>query len=210
MVAVEELCPDILAINETWVRAGQEEKAPTIPGYRFVHLPRNRSIKEGRGGGVGFYIRRGINARICSHPVVSTVEQMWLRLCVVGRTVIIGTAYRAPWQDAVMYFDAVTDTIASFPKCDNLILVGDFNINLLDPDNNKISLLNQFLQCLNLSQVISEPTHFFDENTQTLLDIVCTDTPVRKVVMKHTPDLGRHAMVVVEFNIKKIKHAHDG
>lgn len=204
-VAFLELAPDILAINETWLRDGEGDKAPIVPGYRFIHMPRPRSIKDGRGGGVGFYIRKGINARICPHPVVPSVEQMWLRLTIVGRTVIVGTSYRAPWQDAVSHFDALTDSIASFPKCDYLVLVGDFNIDLLDPNNSKRSLLQQFLQCLDLKQIISEPTHFYDDYTQTLIDIVCTNTPARKVVIKHTPDLGRHAMLVVEFNIKKDK-----
>ncbi|CAH2108264.1 unnamed protein product [Euphydryas editha] len=200
-VAIDELKPDILAINETWLREG--DSAPAISGYRFVHIPRHHSIKRGRGGGVGFYIRRGVNARVCPHPVVSSVEQMWLRLSVASRCIIIGTAYRAPWQDVVAHLDALTDTITSFPNCDNLILAGDLNIDLLDSKNTKIPVLQQFLHCLNLKQIIAQPTHFHDDQTQTLIDIVCTNTSFKTVATKHTPELGRHAMLVVEFRIKK-------
>ncbi|KOB74038.1 hypothetical protein OBRU01_09674 [Operophtera brumata] len=75
-VAMDELNPDIMAINETWLRAGEDDKAPKLPGYRMLYLPRPKHIKKGRGGGVGFYVRKGINARICPHPDVPTVEQM--------------------------------------------------------------------------------------------------------------------------------------
>lgn len=51
----------------------------------------------------------GNNARKCSRPIVPSVERMWLRLGVAGIIVIIGSAYRAPWQDVVTFFDAITD-----------------------------------------------------------------------------------------------------
>lgn len=204
IAALEVLSPDILAVNETWLQSGQDDKAPKIAGYRLMHSPRPASIRGGRGEGVGFYVRRGVNIRICPYPIVPSVEQMWLRLTVHQKTVIIGTAYRAPWQDVISFLDALTDSIASFPKCDHLVLLGDFNIDMLNPNNSKLPLLKQFLQALTLDQVITEPTHFTD-HSQTLIDVVCTDTKVRRVAVKYTPDLGHHAMILVEFNIKKEK-----
>lgn len=32
-VQVDRLLPDILAINETWLRSGEDARAPVIPGY---------------------------------------------------------------------------------------------------------------------------------------------------------------------------------
>lgn len=52
VVAVEGLAPDILAINETWLREGEENRAPRLPGYRLKHIPRPSHIRGGRGGGV--------------------------------------------------------------------------------------------------------------------------------------------------------------
>lgn len=203
IVAVERLGPDILAINETWIGQGQDFKAPVLQGFRFVHKSRHISIKSGRGGGVGFYIRKGVNARLTPHPIMLSVEQLWLKLSVMGKTVIIGTGYRPPWQDPSIFLDAIMDSITSFSKCDHLILAGDFNIDLHNLGNKKITLLRQFLHCLKLNQVITEPTHLNNHNEFTLIDIVCTDAKVRNVSMVHTPDLGRHAMLTVEFSIKK-------
>ncbi|XP_047984695.1 uncharacterized protein LOC125225161 [Leguminivora glycinivorella] len=52
---------DIMAINETWLRAGQEARAPAPAGYRLRHVPRAPGGARTRGGGVGFYIKRGIS-----------------------------------------------------------------------------------------------------------------------------------------------------
>lgn len=53
IVAVEQLMPDIMAINETWLRLGEDEKAPALSGYRLRHCPRPDHIRGGRGGGCG-------------------------------------------------------------------------------------------------------------------------------------------------------------
>lgn len=66
-VAIHRLSPDILAINETWLRVGEEGRAPSLSGYRLRHIPRPPSVR-GRGGGVGFYIRSGLTARTLPHP----------------------------------------------------------------------------------------------------------------------------------------------
>lgn len=84
VVAMEELGPDIMAINETWLRAGEDDKAPKLSGYRFRHTPRSVSVRGGRGGGTGFYIRKGVTTRLISHPHTPSVEQMWLHMKVSG------------------------------------------------------------------------------------------------------------------------------
>ncbi|VVC89755.1 unnamed protein product [Leptidea sinapis] len=58
---------DVLAINETWLRAGEEGRAPMLPGYRLQHIPRPPFVRS-RGGGVGFYTKQNINARTLVHP----------------------------------------------------------------------------------------------------------------------------------------------
>ncbi|GFG33530.1 hypothetical protein Cfor_11378, partial [Coptotermes formosanus] len=83
--------PDILALNETWLKQEEDRFAPVIPGYSLKHIPRQNGA---RGGGVGFYIRRGVRVRHRQHPN-SVLEQMWLELSVPGTgRIAIGTAYR--------------------------------------------------------------------------------------------------------------------
>ncbi|XP_045447496.1 uncharacterized protein LOC123655785 [Melitaea cinxia] len=54
---------DVMALNETWLRPGEDGRAPVVPGYRLRHKPRPPSVRGGRGGGVGFYLRRGLSAQ---------------------------------------------------------------------------------------------------------------------------------------------------
>ena len=95
IVAMQEHNVDIMAINETWLREGEEGRAPAVPNYRLRHVPRVSAVRA-RGGGVGFYVRRGLTVRVCAHPIAPPVEQMWLGLSANGRKLIIDTAYRPP------------------------------------------------------------------------------------------------------------------
>ncbi|XP_063632474.1 probable cytochrome P450 313a1 [Cydia splendana] len=63
-----------MAINETWLREGEEGRAPVVPNYSLRHVPRPRSVRE-RGGGVGFYIRKanGVTLR----PGMAMFLHLW-------------------------------------------------------------------------------------------------------------------------------------
>lgn len=204
VVAIEKSAVDIMAINETWLRSGEDGKAPVVDGYRLRHKPRPAAVRGGRGGGVGFYIKRGINVRACPHPPAASVEQMWLSVKVKSQLVIVGTAYRPPWLDVNVFLDALTQSVASFASYDYIALFGDFNINLLSPLDNKTKLLQIFLNSFNLTQLVQDPTHF-TQHSQTLIDLVCTDMKARSVTVKHIPELGNHAIISVEFCIRAEK-----
>ncbi|VVC97689.1 unnamed protein product [Leptidea sinapis] len=81
--------PDILAINETWLKEDEASIAPSVPNYRFVHKARSGGR---RGGGVGFYIKNNITARVKRLPH-SVLEQLWLEVQLPGATMALGTPY---------------------------------------------------------------------------------------------------------------------
>lgn len=195
-------CMDLVAINETWVNSSEDNRAPTIPNYRLRHIPRPSFIAN-RGGGVGFYVKKGIVARKWAHPVTplhASVEQMWLTTSVKGKKLVVGTAYRPPRLNVDMFFDALTDSVNASPCCDNLILLGDFNIN----DNYKLKKFQTFLECLSLNQVVTMPTHFTD-TTESLIDVVCTNLPVKNIIHDAVGRSIGHQLIVCEFKIKRDK-----
>lgn len=207
---IERESPDIVAINETWLRDREDGRAPTVPGYRLRHTPRPAATRRGRGGGVGFYVKRGISVRPLAvpHPLVGVAqtEQMWLSVNVKGMRFILGTAYRPPWYGAEDFFDALTDSISSFNNYDKVVLLGDFNINIIDTNEVKTRLLYRFLNSFNLNNHVNEPTHF-TAHSQTVIDLICSDAPVTKVSVHYVPELGGHAFVTAELKIKKPKIA---
>ncbi|KAL0832519.1 hypothetical protein ABMA28_000732 [Loxostege sticticalis] len=129
---------------------------------------------------------------------------MWLSIRLSNQTIIIGTAYRPPLQDQELFLDAITESIASFTRADGLILLGDFNINLLEVGSRRYREFMQCIQSLNLVQLITEPTHFTDHSS-TLIDVICTDMRALQVQVRYSPDVGRHAMLLAEFKVKKAK-----
>lgn len=206
--AVSKSDLDLLAINETWLRTGEEGRAPHVSGYRLRHIPRPTGGRS-RGGGVAFFIKSntGMSVRTWAHPVDplhKLVEQMWVILTLNGKKLVIGTAYRPPWMDVDLFFDAITDSITSIPVYDNLILLGDFNINYLNKNENKTLKFMSFLSCFNLSQLVADPTHFTD-TSRTLIDVVCTDLRPRHISLQHVGSLFGHCLVMCEFHIKREK-----
>jgi hypothetical protein len=196
---------DILAINETWLQTGEEGRAPVLPGYKLRHKPRPPGPRS-RGGGVGFYIKRGVSARTVSHPVDPrhiSVEQMWVTLSLNGRKLVIGTAYRPPWMDVDLFFNAISDTISYLHNYDHIMLLGDLNINVLAYDL-KFTKLNNFLASFSLTQLVTKATHFTD-SSQTLIDVVCTDVKAKRVDVVHLGPLYGHCLVSCEFYIKRNK-----
>jgi hypothetical protein len=206
LVAMDRHSVDIMAINETWLRVGEEGRAPSPPGYRLRHVPRPAAVRS-RGGGVGFYVRQGINARSINLPTTPEVEQMWLSISLNGVKLAIGTAYRPPWLSIDVFVDALSVSISSLGKFDQVLLLGDFNINLLNTYDAHARKLLDFLKCMNLTQYVDQPTHFTDHG-ESLIDVVCSDSNISHLLVDHIPDLSRHAFITCKLNIKNQKPTH--
>lgn len=192
--------PDILAINETWIKEGEENLAPIIPNYKFTHRARKN---KRRGGGVGFYVRQGINTRARQHPT-STLEQMWLEVQLPAATLALGTAYRPESVCVPDAFDALSDSIKTVANCNYLCVLGDLNINLIDNSSLNSKELIYFCHQHNLDQIVKEPTRV-TEHSVSLLDVILTDSPskCKNVTVIHNPSLSDYAMVIVDFDVKK-------
>lgn len=203
LVAMERHSVDIMAINETWLREGEEGRAPAVPGYRLRHVPRPQGVRA-RGGGVGFYIRRGLTLRVLPHPPHPSVEQMWLGINVNGQKICIGTAYRPPWLNVDLFIDALSSSLESLAWCNSTILLGDFNINLLNDGDSNCNKLKDFLLCYRMTQHVSVPTHL-TSHSATLIDLVCTDMKINTIAVHNIQELSNHAFIVCQLNTAKIK-----
>lgn len=204
LIAMSHHSVDIMAINETWLKPEEEGRAPRVPGYKLKHIPRPEHIKKGKGGGVGFYVKTGVRARIIPHPEQPDVEQMWLNVNINGKKMLVGTGYRPPWFNLSRFLEGIPDSISALAPYDHIVLLGDFNVNLLDINDGKTKQFNDFLNYTNLSQVVQTPTHFKGD-TSTLIDIICIDVRVRNVMVSHVKELGHHSFVTCDTVIKREK-----
>lgn len=124
---------------------------------------------------------------------------MWLSVSCTKSRLLVGTAYRPPWLDVDDFFSALIDSVASFHGFDYTILIGDFNINTLTPNNSGVVKLGHFLHHVGLMNHVVQPTHI-TSHSQTAIDLVCTDAPVISLSVDHIADLGAHALITTQLN----------
>ena len=161
--------PDIILLSETWLT----EQLPTIslPGYVFVH--KLRKIKK--GGGVGILIKQYIRYHtIEGIKFASTVYESLIVLLELlnGDKIVVGSIYRPPNTDALLYNTEYGNMLCSLKKqnAKSIILGMDHNMDLLHCDKHQKT--EDFVQ-INLDHLmfptITRPTRI-TKNTATLID----------------------------------------
>ena len=93
---------------------------------------------------------------------------MWLELTIKSKRILVGGFYRHP-NSSLEYFNLLKESIdrACSTNIIDIIITGDFNYNMKNA-NNKIS---EITLEFNLTQLISEPTHF-TEDSPSILDLI--------------------------------------
>ena len=146
---------DVIAIQETW--GVKYPKLLIIPGFQEI-IYANR--KKGKGGGVGFYIRNGINCTILNSNVGFTdklFESLTVKLTYScdsrAKSVIVSNVYRSPTPvtglTTSQQYDIFNDKLESLMhelsicKVDSYIFL-DSNINLLKKDDISMQYINTF------------------------------------------------------------------
>ncbi|KAI2642381.1 hypothetical protein H4Q32_025373 [Labeo rohita] len=133
---------DFIFLTETWQQPNDfsllNEAAP--PGFVYKSQPHG----TGRGGGLAMFYREKWKVLPVSTPVFSSFEPV---VCVLSGQIptIIATVYRPPklnynFIDDFAGFIAYLSTLSS-----NVILLGDFNIHM---DNPNLPLTKDFISCL--------------------------------------------------------------
>ena len=82
------------------------------------------------------------------------------------------------------------------PLTDEIILMGDLNINLLKPNFPAYNFLSDILQTYNLKHIITEPTRIASQSA-TLIDIIATTKSehINKTGMVHMPTVTDHLLI---------------
>ena len=157
--------PDVLAISEHWLTENNKDSF-FIHGYKHFHVVRSRGIH----GGVSLFIRNNIQTDLVSKFSYSNKD---IEICTVAIQVgnqkfnIVAVYRPSSKHKQVDKFTEIFSTIMKdnfFAKSDNLLL-GDFNINLLEHQTHQET--GNFLavmQSLNYIPIISRPTRFPEGN----------------------------------------------
>ena len=173
-------CPfSIICVQETWLSHSHDLSLLQLEGYNFVHKPRQCSLH----GGVGIYLKDTLKFKIL--PIEGNPDiwdGLFLEILLnchdnnigLNRKLILGNIYRPPRDNIENYStftDEIQEILAQWSNSNtNVILTGDFNINLLKI--NEKEYVNNFLETLISSGMIPKitlPTRLTDHGG-TLID----------------------------------------
>ena len=173
LVADKDL--DVLTISETWFNSTVTNTEVELQGYKL--LPLDRLHKT--GGGVCAYLKNNIKGTVTKHLTrisESGLQQLWIQMQHrKTKSIIICVCYRPPDCPLSSFDDELIPNYAealTFAK--PIVLLDDMNYNLLENGYDRRAL-DDFSNCLNLSQLISEPTKITDTSTSLLDVILVTD-----------------------------------
>ena len=161
---------NIISLSETWLnRANEQISNLDLPGYSFLSQP---TIQ--RAGGVGMYIKKGIQYSV-RHDLTSSTdesEMLWVEIeSDRNSNRICGVVYRHPSSNLETFLNKFYSVIGKINQERKLCLIsGDFNINLLNFD--KHSLTEDFINTLSsffLEPHILKPTRITNHSS-TLID----------------------------------------
>nr|CAH7760935.1 unnamed protein product [Callosobruchus chinensis] len=152
---------DIIAVSETWLSESIDSVTVDIPGFNFC-----RKDRQSRGGGVGIYVRSTIKYEILTCSSDARLEHIFIKFKIGRRSYCLAVMYRPPHGNVLDGIECLDDLLPGVvTEYDNIIILGDLNINFLIQDN-KVS---QCFKSYGLTQVIVEPTRI-TETSSTLLD----------------------------------------
>lgn len=158
---------NILALSETWLNNDIDTSHINIDGYNLF-----RSDRGTRGGGVCFYVEKRITATII--PMPNSIEQLWLNIHFHKFKCVVGVVYRPPQLDYKTFLNDLEDSFTfCYSLSDTVICCGDFNIDLLKLEDSPTLFFNDFIDSLNVYQLVDEPTRL-TEQTATLIDLMLT------------------------------------
>ena len=155
----------LLALTEAWLKPAEtigDRDARIIgnltpPGFSFQSVPRPGKKP---GGGVGLVYRCGFKVAVEQIETCNTFEYMVAHISCGAQsrgTVVI--IYRPPPAPTKAFFIEVAVLLDQYIRTPNLIVVGDFNVHIDDPENPGGTELLELLDSMALQQHVSEATH---------------------------------------------------
>ena len=200
---------DIFCVTETWLSDTTQDRILVFPGYQMERKdrpspPSRGKRSTGRGGGVAVIYRDGLSASVLPIPTAGLCESLWLSISGGGRrSVTVGVVYRPPSSPVSAAINDLHDQLQTALGYGRPVLcLGDVNINLLRPDGPGVRQYRRTLHELNLSQLVTEPTHL--EPTPSLIDHIITDIPDITASVLPPPDvIADHLTVLVRAPLRR-------
>ena len=202
---------DMVAVTETWL-SGYDTVTPgniCPPNYKILHVPRH----SGAGGGIALIYKKNFCVTQCNSSLqLKSMETMEVSLSIASKHYNVVIVYRPPPSQTNQLTNAVFKE--EYPKLlesvilkhNKLLLVGDFNIHVDNPDDNLASFFIDTLSSFGLQQHVNKSTH----KKSHILDLVITrgNENIDKLCVID-PDISDHYLVTFNLDVKLPKLEHE-
>lgn len=129
---------DFIAVCETWLRNRiNSNKSVEIPGFKIYRSDRKASNKDkNKGGGVALYVKTGIKTKILTKSSndnsIEFADYIFTECISKTGLIVIFIVYRTDKCNTENTFKLFNLKVESLTKYNDIIIVGDFNINILN------------------------------------------------------------------------------
>lgn len=202
---------NFFVLTETWHCAGDISISQCLPdGYTMVDQPRSsNSSSHIRGGGIAVaadnsFIVKRLSIDLC--PV--TFECLVCSLKTSVTQAVLVAVYRpGSAHPSSLFFHEFTALLEELvPLGSQLIIAGDFNIHVDDPDSDAGVRLRKLIDMFGLVQSVQRPTHSAGHT----LDLVISrqaDVPLTCII--YPPVYSDHGLIIGSFPIPRRYCARD-
>ena len=168
---------DLLCIDETKLDASFPDAQFHLEGYQY---PPFRQDRENNGGGKMTFIKEGLIAKRLYSYEDSTSETICLEVTISKKKWCITFAYRPPYSsNKDGFFKELNKSLSNIArKYENILLVGDLNIDILDKKKDSKNYLSDLRDTSSLSNLISEVT-CVKSSVGSSIDVILTNRPRR-------------------------------
>ena len=159
--ALRQICKisplEILCVDETKLDSSFPNSQFRIDGYIFSPY---RSDRDNHGGGKIVFIREGLITKRLENLETKISETICLELTVSNKKWFILFAYRPPQENnKYAFFNELNETLSkAVNSYENIIVIGDLNIDVSDPDKDRNNYLSDFVDTFSLSNLINRKT----------------------------------------------------
>ena len=152
---------DIICLDETKLTPEFKTSQFYLEGYAYPPFRRDRvtNNRHGFGGGKIVYIKEGLICKRLPDLETKTAETISLELTLDNKKWFIMFGYRPESISRDLFFEEVNAILTkAINKYDNIMVIGDFNIDLTIPNNDKHNYLRDICEVYSLKNMIKGKT----------------------------------------------------
>ena len=165
---------DYFVISETKLHESFPSAQFNISNYEI----RNRRDRDKNGGGLIEIVRKGFITKRLKDYETQICETICSEFTVSKKKWICFSVYRPPsYNNLIIFFEELTKSVCkSLNTYDNIIVMGDFNIDINKNEAIGHDKLDVFCNTLNLTNLVKSDT-CFTNNHKSTIDLFLTNKP---------------------------------